>query len=136
MLRSVTWRLYTGIALFLGADIGAGFWFANNGNVEEWIYRVGLVMLVFSPLVLVAVYTMLRQQWWKNDLGTALVWCCVTYIPIAIPLAWVFVFDGGILTNTWLAWFEVSGPVLSSLSLLRLAYVFARIGRDKKNGTH
>jgi hypothetical protein len=130
LLRRVTWRSWAGLGLVLAAYVGLGFWFGSNGNVEALIYKWGLLAASVAPFALIAVYTASRNKWWSNDLGTALVQTALCMIPIAAPLAYVFWVDGGMLTSSLLAWVEVSGPVLSTLAMLRLCWVFARIHRD------
>jgi hypothetical protein len=132
MLRSVTWRLYAAVVAVLGLDFGLGAAYNANANVEMWTSRIGWVALIFAPLVVVAAYALSQQKWWQNTLGTGLVLLCFAYLPIAIPLAWVFAFDNGKLTNTWLGWFFVSGPFLSSLVLLFLSFVFLLIRKDRE----
>lgn len=126
------------VALLLAAYAGLGFWLSGDGSVESWIFRYGLLGASLIPVLFAAVYTVLglrgATRWWTNTLGTALVMASLTLVPITWPLAWVFWFDGGNLRQSWLAWVEVSGPVLSALAWLALCVVFLRIHRDG-NGT-
>lgn len=136
MLKRVTWRSWTGLVAVLGAYIGLGFAYggSGHGNVEAGIYKWGLLAATFAPLVFVAVYTLSGARWWRNDLGSALVKSALCMIPIAGPLAYVLWVDHGMLTTSLLAWIEVSGPVLSTLAMLRLCWVFMRVHRDSKSG--
>lgn len=130
MLKRVTWRSWTALAVLLGAYVALGFAYGSNGQVEATIYKWGLLAASFAPLVFVAVYTWSGARWFANDIGSALVQAALCMIPIAGPLAWVFWVNHGVLTSSLLAWVEVSGPVLSALAMLRLCWVFLRIHRD------
>lgn len=120
------WRLWAGIGAGAAAYAAAGYWLNSNGNVEEWLYRIGLTAATFAPPLWVGIYTWLGLHgdppaaWWRTRIGTKLVIASLTLIPVFAPLAWAFWFDGGILTSTWLAWLEVSGPCVSAMAWLDL----------------
>ena len=134
MLKQVTWRSWAALAVLVGADVGLGYWLSSNGTVEELLYKWGLLALTVAPLLLVAIYAASGNQFWRNDVGSALVVLAVGITWTAWPLAYTFWFLHGMLTVSWLAWIEVSGPALVALAILRLCYVFLRIHRDG-NGT-
>ena len=139
MLKRMTWRIWTAIAVILGAYAGAGFALAGDGRVETHLYRWGLLGATVIPLVFAATYTAIgirggSTRWWTNTLGAGLVFAALTLVPITGPLAWVLWFQNGDLHQSWLAWVEVSGPVLSSLAWLALCYVFLRTHRDRNGG--
>lgn len=141
-MRRVTWRTWAWLAVFAGIYAGCGFWLNGNGTVEEWLYRIGLLSASVAPLLFTAIYTAFGMtgaaKWWRNPIGTALVQAALTLVPIAGPLCWVFWMDDGNLTSSWLAWIEVSGPVVSALAWLRLCVLWVRLrgaGRLPRNGT-
>ena len=35
MLKQITWRSWTGLAVALGAYVGLGFWLSSSGTAEE-----------------------------------------------------------------------------------------------------
>jgi hypothetical protein len=125
--------------IVLGAAIwaGAGFWLSGSGFAEAWLYRIGLTGAAVIPLLFAGIYTWIGMYgrvaaaWWRDEIGTALVIASLTLIPIAGPLAYVFWARGGILTATWLAWLEVSGPCVSALAWLRLCLMWVRISGRK-----
>ena len=137
MLQRMTWRTWTPIAVILGAYLGLGFGLSNDGKLESLLYRYGLLGASVMPVLFAAIYTAIglrgktKTKWWTNTLGTGLVLASLTLVPITWPLAWVFWFDGGNLRQSWLAWVEVSGPVLSALAWLALCVVFLRTHRDE-----
>ena len=134
MLQRMTWRTWTPIAVILGAYLGLGFGLSNDGKLESLLYRYGLLGASVIPALFAVTYTILgfrgAAKWWTNTLGTGLVLASLTLVPITWPLAWVFWFDGGSLRQSWLAWVEVSGPVLSALAWLALCFIFLRTHRD------
>jgi hypothetical protein len=139
-MKRVTWRTWAWLAVCVGAWLGCGFWLKSNGTVEAWTYRTGLTVAAAAPVLFVAIYTVLgltgAAKWWRNNLGTALVQAALTLVPITAPLALVLWVDNGSL-STWLAWIEVSGPVLSALAWLRLCVLWLRLhraGRLARNG--
>lgn len=134
MLKRVTWRSWAVLAILLGAYVGLGFAYGSNGLAEATIYKWGLLGAALAPLAFVAVYAGSGAKPWRNDVGAALIQAALCMIPIAGPLAWVFWVNHGVLTTSLLAWIEVSGPVLSSLAMLRLCWVVTRIQRHGKNG--
>lgn len=135
--RRPTWRLWAGIAAGAVLYAAAGYWLSGNGNVEEWLYRIGLTTATLAPLAFVAVYTWIGLRgkvaaaWWRDELGTALVIAALTLVPIAGPLAWTFWFQGGALHQSWLAWLEVSGPCVSALAWLRLCVMWVRLSHGR-----
>lgn len=135
--RPVTWRLWAGIAAVAVTWAVTGYWLSSNGQVEEWMYRAGLTVASLAPLLFVAIYTWIGLRgkvaaaWWRDDLGTALVIAALSLVPIAAPLAYVFWFQGGMLTSTWLAWLEVSGPCVSSVAWLRLCWMWVWLSRRR-----
>lgn len=141
MAGHVTWRAWAWLGAAVGVYIGCGYWLSGNGTVEEWLYRTGLTAATVAPLLFAGIYTVLglrgAAKWWRNPIGTALVQAALTLVPIAGPLAWVFWADNGMLTSSWLAWVEVSGPVVSALAWLRLCALWLYLGhagRLARNG--
>jgi hypothetical protein len=136
--RPPGWRLVAGIVTGAVLWGGAGFWLSSNGNVEEWLYRIGLTAAALAPVLFTGIYTWIGlfgnvpAAWWKDEIGTALVIAALTLVPVTWPLAYVFWFQGGVLTSSWLAWLEVSGPCVSALAWLRLCWMWLRLsaGRD------
>ena len=130
MLRIVTWRSWAALGALLAIYIGCGFWLSSNGTAEELLYKWGLLALTVAPLLLIAIYGASGNRFWGNDIGSALAVLAFGITWTAWPLAYVFWFLHGMLTVSWLAWIEVSGPALVALAILRLCFVFLRIHRD------
>jgi hypothetical protein len=130
MLRRVTWRSWAALAAAAAAYTALGLWLGGDGAVEEALYKWGLLGASIAPLVLVLVYSITGNKWWTNDVGSAIVQVKLCIILFAVPLAWVFFFQGGMLHPGFLAWAEVSAPALVTLALLRLCWVFLRVHRD------
>jgi hypothetical protein len=128
MIRSTTARFWAVLIAGLVAYAGLGYWWSGQGNIEEWMYRIGLTTATLLPLVFTGIYS-LRAKWWKNEIGTAIVLAALSIVPIAFPLAYVFWFDNGLLTASWLAWLEVSGPLLTTLALARMSWIWLRARR-------
>lgn len=129
MLRKVTWHSWAALVAGLAAYGVLGWWWSSNGTVEAWLYRIGLTAAAVVPVLFVCVYTA-KAPWWRNEIGASLVVAALSLVPIAGPLAYVFWFEGGVLTSSWLAWLEVSGPCVSALAWLRLCYVWLRVSRS------
>jgi hypothetical protein len=132
--RRITWRAWAFTLACVCAYIGLGFWLAGNGTVETWMYRTGLTAAAAVPLAYVGVYTAFglasdrpAAKWWRTALGSSLVIAALSLVPVAGPLAWVFWMDGGMLTQSWLAWIEVSGPCVSALAWLRVCQLWLRV---------
>ena len=129
-LRLAAW-LVAGAA----AWAAAGYWLSGSDATEAWMYRIGLTSAALIPLIFVGVYTAIGlglygnapAAWWKDEIGTALVVAALTLVPIAGPLAWVLWYQNGELTQSWLAWVEVSGPLVSALAWLRLCWIWVRL---------
>jgi hypothetical protein len=130
VLKRITWRSWTVIAVLLGAYIALGFAYGHNGIVEGRVYKWGLLAASIAPFLLTGVYSASGNHWWANDVGSAIVQIKLCIALLVIPLTWVFWIDGGILSPGWLAWVEVSAPAMVALALLRLCWVFLRIHRD------
>ena len=135
MLRSVTWRAWAVPSALFAIYIVLGLTWTPHGSAVEWIYKIGTVGATFTPLLLVAIYVASGNKFWKNDVGLALVQLALSIAIIAGPLAWASWLDGGSITGGMVAWLEIAGPVLVTLAILRLCYVFLRAGRDRKRGT-
>lgn len=138
MTRRPGWRLW-GTALILAVVWAAsGYWLSSDGNAEMWIYRIGLTAATIAPLLFVGVYTWLGLSkrvpaaWWRDEIGTSLVIAAASLIPIAAPLAYVFWFENGMLTSSWLAWLEVSGPCVSAIAWIRLCEIWVRMARARR----
>lgn len=132
--RGVTTRFWVVTGVFAGIYALFGFWLSGNGTVEEWLYRLGLTFGALAPLGYAGIYTWFgfssrkpQTQWWKNPLGTAFVIAAMSLDLVFGPLAYVFWFSGGILTATWLAWTEVSGPAVSALAWTWVGCLWVRI---------
>lgn len=133
-MRPVTWRLFAVVGAALGLYAALGFWLAENGVVEEWMYRIGLTVCTLTPLLFVIVYTIYglrghgrHGKWWTNPIGTSLVVASLSVSYICAPLAYVFWFMNGQLSASWLAWLEVSAPCVAALAWLALAWVWTVI---------
>src|SRR5487761_178061 len=130
MLHEVTWRSWAALSVFIAAYIALGFWLSSNGTVEYNMYKYGLASLVLTPLILIGVYTAKGSKWWTNNVGSALVQLALGLSWTAWPLAYTFWFTHGVLSNTFVAWCEVSGPPFISLVILRLCWIFSRVKKE------
>ena len=135
MLRSVTWRSWAPPGALLAVFILLGLTWNPGGSVDIWIFKTGTAGAAVAPLLLTGIYTATGNKWWRNDLGTALVQSLLSFIIIVGPLAWAAWRDNGSITGGMVAWLEIAGPVLVTLAILRLCYVFLRASRDRKRGT-
>jgi hypothetical protein len=134
MLRRVTWRAWALPGILFAVYIVLGLTWTPGGGTEEWTYKIGTLGATFTPLALAGIYTA-GSKWWVTDVGTALVQLALSIVIIAGPLAWASWLDSGSITGGMVAWLEIAGPVLVSLSILRLCYVFARLHRDGHSGS-
>ncbi len=132
MTRRVTWRSWAALAAGLAVYAALGWWWSGDGTAEAWLYRIGLTAAAVLPLAFTAVYTATGARWWKDDIGTSIVLAALSVVPTAAPLAYVFWAEGGVLTSTWLAWLEVSGPALTALALARMWRVWLRSSRASR----
>lgn len=133
-MKRVTWRFW---ALTVGVIIAYGLLgipFHHNDKVEYNLYKYGLGAVCVIALGYVAVYTFLgltgSAKWWKTNMGSNFVLLALGVLPIAGPLAWVFWFDHGLLTSTWLAWCEVGGPPASALLYARQTTLWLHAVRE------
>ena len=134
MLETVTWRTWAILGLGVLGYLAAGMWLQHDDFAEAWMYRLGLTAAAIMPLVFTGIYTWFglsktrpAAKWWRNRLGTAIVIAALSLVPIAGPLAWVFWVDDGNLTPGWLAWIEVSGPLVSSAAWLWVSWLWLRV---------
>lgn len=123
LYQRVTGRAWAAVALAIAAYIGCGFGFEHNGTVEAWLYRLGLTGVALVAPVFVGIYTFIGlrnkrppARWWRTRLGSVFVAAALAQVPAFAPLAWVFWFDGGVLTSSWLAWAAVAGPAVAALT--------------------
>lgn len=134
MLRRVTWRSWALPGALLAVFIILGLTWNPSGDQADWIYKIGTLGATLTPLLLVGIYGVSGNKFWTNDLGTALVQSLLSIVVIAGPLCWAIWIDHGLITGGLLAWLEVAGPVLVTLAILRLCWVFIRIHREAKSG--
>jgi len=130
VLKQVTWRssvLVPGV--LFAVYIVLGLTWTPRGSALEWIFKAGTLGASFAPLLLAGIYTVTGNAWWRTDVGAALVQLALSIVIIAGPLAWASWLDGGSITGGMVAWMEIAGPVLVTLAILRLCYVFMRIYR-------
>lgn len=120
--QRVTGRLWVVVGAALAAYVGCGFAYQHNGTVEEWLYRIGLTGATLIAPAFAGIYTLIglrskrpSARWWRTKLGSVFVAAALAQVPAFAPLAWVFWFDGGMLTTSWLAWMAVAGPAVISL---------------------
>ena len=133
MLRQVTWRSWAVQGILFAVYIILGLTWAPSGGAETWVFKIGTLGATFAPLLLIAIYQASGNKWWANDVGSALVVLALSIVIISGPLAWAAWLDHGSITGGMVAWMEIAGPVLITLSILRLCYVFLRVhraGRD------
>lgn len=131
MLREVTWRSWATLGVVLVAYVVFGLMYSKNGElVEQWMAKIGECGGSLSPFILIGVYTGTGKQWWKNDLGAAVVQLAIGISIVCTPLAYTFIVDNGDLTPSFWAWTQVSGPIVVTLAILRLSFIFFRIHRD------
>lgn len=133
MVRETKWYTLVLVAAGLAVYAALGWWWAGNGTIEEWLYRVGLTAAAILPVIFTAIYSA-KAKWWKNVIGTSLVLAALSLIPTTAPLAYAFWFTGGVLRASWLAWLAVSGPCLSALAFTGMCLVWVRASRDRRAG--
>lgn len=130
MPKRVTWRSWAVPSALFAVYIALGLTWTPSGSALEWIYKTGTLGATFAPLLLVAIYGASGNRFWENDVGLALVQLALSIPIIAGPLAWSAWLDKGSITGGMVAWLEIAGPVLVTLAILRLCFVFLRIHRD------
>ena len=126
MLKKVSWRSWAGPGLLFAIYFILGFFWFPKGSSVEWIFKVGTLGATFAPLALIGIYTATGNKWWANNIGTALVQLALSIPVITGPLAWSAWLDNGSITGGEVAWLEIAGPVLVTLAILRLCWVFYR----------
>jgi len=129
VLKRVTWRSWALLGVLFAVYIALGLTWTPSGGAAEWVFRVGSLGATFAPLLLVAIYTATGNHWWSNDVGSAIVQLALSIPIITGPLAWSAWLDAGSITGGMVAWMEIAGPVLVTLAILRLCFVFVRIHR-------
>ena len=134
MLRKVTWRSWALLGALFAAYIVLGLTWTPRSGTEEWIYKTGSLGATFAPLLLIGIYMASGNRFWTNDVGSALVQLALSIAIIAGPLAWASWLDKGSITGGMVAWLEIAGPVLITLAILRLCWVFLRVHRDGEKG--
>lgn len=126
------------VAFVLVSDIALGGFIRNNGTADQWIFKVGLLGASVAPVIFVIIYTVFgftgRGKWWKNIMGTSLVWAALSVLPVTVPLAVAFWFYHGSLQPDWLGWSEVSGAPLTFLAWARLCAVWLYIHLSHHDG--
>lgn len=127
ILGRITWRWWAGLIMMLGAYAGLGFWLGTDGNIEQLVFKWGLLAASIAPFLLIAIYTWAGNKWWGNDIGSAIIQVKLCVAWLVIPLTWVFFADNGVLHPGWLAWAEVSAPAAVAMAFLRLCWVFWRV---------
>jgi hypothetical protein len=130
MLRRVTWRSWAVPAVLFAAYIVLGLCWTPHGSSLEWIFKTGTLGATFAPILLIGIYTASGNRFWENDVGLTLVQLALGIAIIAGPLAWSAWLDNGSITGGMVAWLEIAGPVLVTLAILRLCFVFLRVHRD------
>ncbi len=133
MLTRVTWRAWAVPSALFAVYIVLGLTWTPHGSVLEWIFKTGALGATFAPILLVAIYTASGNKWYTNDVGLALVQLALSIAIIAGPLAWASWLDNGSITGGMVAWLEIAGPVLVTLAILRLCFVFLRVHRSSGN---
>ena len=133
MLKKVSWRSWGVPGLLFAFYVILGFIWFPKGSAVEWIFKIGTLGATFAPLALIGIYTATGNKWWANNIGTALVQLALSIPVITGPLAWSAWLDNGSITGGEVAWLEIAGPVLVTLAILRLCYVF--LGYHNKEET-
>ena len=132
MLTHVTWRAWAVPSALFAVYIVLGLTWTPHGSAVEWIFKIGSLGATFAPVMLVGIYSA-AAKWWQNDVGLALVQLAFGISIIAGPLAWSAWLDGGSITGGMVAWLEIAGPVLVTLAILRLCFVFVRVHRSSSD---
>lgn len=132
MLQKVTWKSWVVILALLIAYVILGVFYSSNNRIDYLIYEWSLAGGTLAPILLIGIYAYTHNQWWTNDVSTALVRTLLCLIPFAGPLAYVFWVQNGVLGPGMLAWIEVASPALSVIAILYMCFVFARAGRRHK----
>ena len=132
MLRSVTWHSWAVLGILFVIYIILGLTWTPQPAAVEWIYKIGALGATFAPLTLIGIYAATGNKFWANDIGSALVQLALSISIITGPLAWASWLDNGSITGGMVAWLEIAGPVLITLTILRMCYVFLRVHRDSR----
>lgn len=131
MVRRVTWRFWAVTVGLLAAYAVLGVFYASSGRVEADIYTWGLVAAAVMPLAFTAVtWLVTRGAWRQNDLGVNLVVCELGLVPFAGILAYVFLFQHGMLSTSQEAWVEIGSPWWTAFWLGWRNFIYLRMRRE------
>lgn len=135
-MKPITRRFWYAVAILAAAYIVLGMFYNKNAGVESSLYKWALLAVSAGTLTYAAIYTVISMRspgkWWQNNVGTSLVILSLALFQQSVPLAWVFWFDHGMLTNTWLAWAEVCSPAISAFAVAWLCRIYLRNSRPSQ----
>lgn len=131
MLRAVTWRFWASVAALVGGYCLLGAFYDQNARVTQDVNDAAWLALFFAPLAVLAVTTA-TQRWWRNDVGVNLILSIAGLMPMAGIFCWVFFRDHGSITTSAMAWAFIGTPLWTAGWLLFRAFIYLRIGRDKR----
>lgn len=133
MLRRITWRFWVAMPLLVIGYVIAGLYLAKNGRLESDVYSWGLVAATVMPVLFTIVTNITTHGGWRdNDLGLNLVMVQLGVIPFAGILAWVFLFQHGMLTSSMEAWIEIGSPWWLAFWLGWRNFIYLRIKREEE----
>lgn len=128
-MKPIRWPFWASFAAAVAGWLILGFTLPYNTSMND-VFNGCATAAFGAALLFIVVYTVagLRgpAKWWRNNVGTYLVFAAVSVLLIVGPIAFAVLFHHGQLNTWWWAWTWVGGHFLAAVMWFLLALLWLR----------
>jgi hypothetical protein len=120
-------------AVLVAAWVVAGITWDSSESVVHNLTDVSLVAAVLCPAAFIVIYTVMgltgSAKWWRNDIGTNIVWMQLAEVMTLGILAYSVVFHSGQLLSPALVWAYIGGLLAGAVITVWRSVIWLRAYR-------
>lgn len=111
-----------------------GYFFDSSPHLG-WLPNWAVIIAATAPLAFIAAYTLMgilgAAKWWQTTLGVNMVWMKASVLCTNGILAWVVLFNHGLINTPGIAWAYIGGLLAGAAIITWRGVMFLRAYRHE-----
>ena len=131
-MREIRWQFWAVLGTVVAGFAALGPFYAAKAP-DNLLFDIATIGTFCAAALVIIVYTILGlvgpAKWWRNDVGTVVVMGAAAMMPLSGVLAWVVIFNHGLLTAAGLVWTEIGAWYWAWAAMIGLGLLALRSRR-------